>query len=104
MDTYFTKELKITRKQESAYEKKINELNRIIEEQKATLDSLKGKEEENRKKAEQIYNNYQIIKEILVEINKASEKYSWLDIKKKLKGHKMIKDVDVKEKKVVVEI
>ena len=73
-------------------------------EQEATLKGLKVKETENRKKAELIYKNYQLIKEILDEINKASKKYSWEDIKKKLKGHKVVKDVDVKDKRVVVDM
>ncbi|MFH0868045.1 MAG: NFACT family protein [Candidatus Woesearchaeota archaeon] len=104
LDAYFTKERKVVKKEESAYTKKIEELRRIIEEQKDTLENMKVKEIENRKKAEAIYNNYQQIKEILDEINKASKKYSWEDIKKKLKGHKVVKDLDVKEKKVVIEI
>jgi|TARA_Y100000310_G_scaffold271804_1_gene286444 predicted ribosome quality control (RQC) complex YloA/Tae2 family protein len=104
LDEYFTKELKIVKKGESTYEKKINELKRIIEEQKATIKNMKNKETENRKKAEMIYNNYQQIKEILDEVSKASKKYSWEDIKKKLKGHKVIKDVDVKEKRVVIDV
>ena len=103
LDEYFTNELKIVKKEDSVYEKKINELKRIIGEQEDTLKNLKEKEKENRRKAESIYNNYQLIKEILDEINKASEKYSWKEIKDKLKGHKVVKDVDVKEKKIVVE-
>jgi len=104
LEEYFAYELKSIKKKESPYTNKIKELNRIIEEQKASLSGLKSREEENRKKAEAIYHNYQLIKEILEEINKASKKYSWEDIKEKLKGHKLIKDVDVKEKKVVVEV
>ena len=104
LDTYFTKELKIVKKEESAYAKKINELKRIIEEQKDTMENMKNKEIENRKKAELIYNNYQLIKEILDEINKASKKYSWEEIKEKLKGHKVVKDIDVKDKKIVIGI
>ncbi|MEK6869115.1 MAG: NFACT family protein, partial [Nanoarchaeota archaeon] len=104
LEEYFAHELKSIKKKESPYTNKINELNRIIAEQKASLEGLKSGEEENRKKAELIYHNYQLIKEILDEINKASKKYSWEEIKEKLKGHKLIKDVDVKDKKVTVEI
>jgi predicted ribosome quality control (RQC) complex YloA/Tae2 family protein len=104
LDTYFTKELKIVKKEESAYTKKINELKRIIEEQKDTMENMKHKEIENRTKGELIYNNYKLIKEILDEINKASKKYSWEEIKKKLKGHKVVKDVDVKDKGVIIDI
>jgi len=103
VSTYFTKELKLP-KEESVYSKNVNELKRIIEEQKITIESLKNKEDENRKKAEMIYNNYQLIKGILDEINKASKKYSWSEVKEKLKGHKIVKDVDVKEKSIVIQI
>ena len=104
LDTYFTKELKIVKKEESVYVKKIDELKRIIEEQKLIIESMRNKEEDFRKKGELVYHNYQLIKEVLDEINKASKKYPWEEIKKKLKGHKVVKDLDVKEKKVVVEI
>jgi len=103
LDYYFTKEVKLIKK-ELPHEKQINELKRIIEEQEITMESLRNKEIENRKKAELIYNNYNTIKEILDEINRASKKHSWQEIKKKLKGHKIVKDVDIKEKKVVVEV
>ena len=102
MNEYFAQET--TKKKESPYIKKITELKWIMGEQEDTLNSLKSKEEENRKKAELIYNNYKLINEILEEINKASKKYSWKEIKEKLKGHKVVKDVDVKEKRVVVDI
>jgi predicted ribosome quality control (RQC) complex YloA/Tae2 family protein len=104
LDFYFTKELKTVKKEETAYVKKINELKRIIEEQKDTIKNMKNKEAENRKKAELIYNNYQLIKDILDEINKASRKYSWQEIKNRLKGHKVVKDLDTKDKAVVVDI
>ncbi len=104
LDFYFTKEIKTMKKEDSAYAKKINEIKRIIEEQKDTMESMKNKEMENRKKGEMIYNNYQLIKDVLDEINKASKKYSWEEIKKKLKGHEVVKDLDVKEKQVVIDI
>ncbi len=104
LDIYFTKELKIVKKEESAYTKQINELERIIEEQKATIENMKNKEIDLREKGELIYHNYQLIKEILDEINKASKKYSWKEIKEKVKDHKIVKDLDMKDKAVVVDI
>ena len=104
LEEYFIQEFKSIKKKESPYTNKIKELNRIIEEQKISLESLKSKEEENRKKAEAIYHNYQLVKEILDEINKASKKYSWEDIKEKLKGHNIVKDVNLKDKTIVVDI
>jgi len=102
LNEYYSHET--TKKKESPYTKKITELKRIMMEQKDTLNSLKVKDMENRQKAELIYNNYRLINEILEEINKASKKYSWKEIKEKLKGHKVVKDVDIKEKCVVIEI
>lgn len=104
LDHYFTHEIRLIAKKESKYEKQINELKRIIGEQEATINSLRQKENEDRDKAELIYNNYQLINEVLGEIGKAKEKYSWEEIKKRLRGHKIVKDIDMKEKRVVVEL
>lgn len=104
LNEYFTKELKTAKKEESVYTKKINELKRIIEEQNLTIGSMKAKENELREKGEMIYTNYQMINEILAEINRAKEKYSWEEIKEKLKGHKIVKDINLKDKVIVVDI
>ena len=89
---------------ESTAERKFKELQRIAETQKQTIESLRKEEHELRQKGEMIYQHYQNIKEILEELNKASKKYSWKEIKEKLKGHKIIKELNEKERKVVVEI
>jgi len=89
---------------ESAFDKKINDINRIIAEQKETIKQLGKKEQKSRQKGELIYSNFQLIEEILKEINKASKKYSWKEIKEKLKGHKVIKEVNDKDKLVVVDV
>ncbi len=104
LDEYFSSGLNFAKRKESPYTKKIEELKRIIGEQEISLKGLKEAEEEARNKGELIYTKYQVIQEILSEINKAKEKYSWEEIKSKLKGHKIVKDVDVKDKKVVVEV
>lgn len=89
---------------ETAFDRKLKELQRIIERQNATIESLKTEEKELREKGEMIYHKYALIKEILDEITKASKKYSWKEIKEKLKGHKIIKELNEKERKIVVEI
>lgn len=103
LEHYFNNE-SISIKKESPHAKKINELKRIVGEQESSIRLLQSEEEENRKKGELIYNNYQMIKEILTELNKAKEKYSWEEIKEKLKGHKVIKEVNVNERKVSIEL
>src|SRR3989338_797990 len=100
--SYFYSQFKEIR--ESASDKKIKELQRIIKSQKRTIEELRKEEHELRQKGELIYLNYNVVKEVLDEINKASKKYSWKEIKEKLKGHKIVKEVNEKERKVVVEI
>ena len=89
---------------ETEFDKKLKNLQRIIEEQNQTIGEFKKEEHEMRQKGELIYQNYQLIKEILDELNKASKKYSWKEIKEKLKGHKVIKEVNEKERKVIIEV
>lgn len=89
---------------ETEFDKKLKELQRVIESQKLAVDELRKEEKESREKGELIYHNYKLIKEILDEINKASKKYSWKEIKEKLKEHNVIKEVNEKERKIVVEI
>ena len=89
---------------ETEQEKRIKSLQRIIEQQQKTIEELRKEEHESRQKAEAIYHSYQLVKEVLDEINKASKKYSWKEIKEKLIGHKIIKEINEKERKVSVEI
>jgi len=93
------KEIKKTAKQNQ-----IEKLQRIIDTQKEQIRELEIGETKEREKAELIYNNYKLIDEILKEIQKASEKYSWQEIKEKLKGHKIIKEINLKDKKITIEI
>ncbi len=102
LEHYFTNEVQLVKK-ESPYTKKINELMRIMGEQGTAIKEMQTKEEEIRKNGEAIYNNYGLIKEILIELNKAKGKYSWEEIKEKLKGHKIVKEVNAKERKIIVE-
>lgn len=89
---------------ETEFDKKLKSLQRIIEEQKQTIEKLKEEEIELREKGELIYHKYNLIKEILDEINKASKKYPWKEIKEKLKEHKIVKEVNEKERKVGIEV
>ena len=102
--SYLNPEALFAGKKESPYNKKIDELKRIIGEQEISLGEMQIKEEEASKKGEAVYNNYQLINKILTEINKARDKYSWEEIRDKLKGHNIIREVDVKDKKITVEI
>ena len=89
---------------ETEYDKKLKPLQRMIEQQKSAIESLWKEGKESREKGELIYHNYSLIKEILEEMNKASKKYSWKEIKEKLKDHKTIKEINEKDRKVVIEV
>lgn len=89
---------------ETEFDRKLRSLQRIAEEQKQAIEELKKEEKELREKGELIYHKYNLVKEVLEEINKASKKYSWKEIKDKLKGHKVVKEINEKERKVVVEV
>ncbi|MBI2657122.1 NFACT family protein [Candidatus Woesearchaeota archaeon] len=89
---------------ETEHEKRIKSLQRIIGQQKQAIEELRKEEHESRQKGELIYHNYQLIKEVIDEMNNASKKHSWKEIKEKLKEHKVIKEVNEKERKVVVEV
>jgi len=102
LDSYFTKE--IISPAELTKQKAIEKQQKVIEKQKQHIKKLEKEIKENQKKAELIYEKYSLVKEILDQINKAKEKYSWKEIKEKLGGHKIVKEVDAKEKKVVLEI
>jgi predicted ribosome quality control (RQC) complex YloA/Tae2 family protein len=101
-DDYFLVEFK-EEKPKSKQEKEIERIKRMFETQKKQIDGLGVKEEKEREKAELIYNNYKLLGDILSELKKAAEKHSWDEIKERLKGHKVIKSVNSKEKTIEVE-
>ena len=89
---------------ETDHDKRLKEIKRIIEIQKTSIDEMRKEEQELRKKGELIYENYQLVKEILEELGKASKKHPWKEIKEKLKNHKYVKELNEKDRKVVVEL
>lgn len=77
---------------------------KILNSQEQKIIGFKKSAEENQKKGELIYENYALLKSLLDELREIRKKHSWQDIRKRLKGHKLIKDVNEKEGKVVVEL
>jgi len=92
---------KVKKPTESKEHKKINN---IIKKQKERIEAVKREIEENNKKAELIYQKYQLIDEILKEIKKARKKYSWKEIEEKIKGNKIVKHINEKDKTIVIDI
>ncbi len=100
LDHYYSIEFK----EPSASDRRIEQLSHILEEQESMMAIINNDIGENTTKGDAIYHNYQAVKEILDELVKARKKYSWKEIKEKLKGHKVIKEIDEKQGKVVVEL
>jgi len=86
------------------YQKQIAKAKDIIEKQIHHLEELNQQENLNKEKAELLYKNYKLVKEILEELKAISKKHSWKEIQEKLKGHKIIKEVIPKEKSIVLEL
>ncbi len=106
LDSVLTKkrEAKIITDISSKKDKEIAKIQNIIDLQKKQLDTIKTDIEDNKKKGDAIYENYQLIQEIMTELKKAREKYSWKEIKEKLKNHKVIKSVDEKTGEIIIEL
>ncbi len=84
------------------YKKELDKLNKIINEQKKQIERMQTSIKVNNQRAELLYTNYKLIQDIITELKKAREKDSWQEIKEKLKGHKLIKDINEKEGKIIL--
>lgn len=106
LDTYFTALLKQEVKQgiEKAFNSETDKINKIIDIQRKSVERLESDEKLNREKGELLYNNYQLVSQVLLELRKALQKHSIAEIKKRLKDQKLIKSVNEKEKTVVIEL
>ncbi len=83
---------------------RIDKFLRILEEQKKEINKLEKIIDENTRKGELIYENYQKIDSIIKELKKIRKKHSWKEIKEKLKNHKIIKNINERENKITIEI
>ncbi|MBD3164452.1 hypothetical protein GF323_04580 [Candidatus Woesearchaeota archaeon] len=103
-DFFFKEEYAEKEEFVSKHQQLIDKTNKIIEQQKGQIKNLEKKSEQNNRKGELIYENYTVIEQILRELNKARQKYSFSEIKEKLKGHNVIKSIDEKDKKIIINI
>ncbi|PIN69040.1 hypothetical protein COV93_07005 [Candidatus Woesearchaeota archaeon CG11_big_fil_rev_8_21_14_0_20_43_8] len=86
----------------SASRTKIGKTELILKEQEKRLHELEESVETNRRAGELIFENYLLVQEILEQITKARKEIGWKEIKKKLKGHALIKQVNEKESKITI--
>ncbi len=102
LSRYFSK--KKTSEKKAVRKKKLDKIRNIIQSQKDTIKKLEEDIKENKEKADKIYENYQMIDSLLDELKEISKKHPWKDIQKKLKGHKLIKQVNPKNKSILIEL
>ena len=88
----------------SKYEHEKVKLEKIIKNQETQIAGMLASSIENQKKGELIYEKYSMLNNIMHELKKAREKYSWKEIKEKLKDHKLIKEIIEKDKKIILEL
>ena len=106
LDYAFTNELILDsdEKKLSKNQEKIERIMRIIAKQEEYLKELEAESLEDTKAGESIYQNYPLLESVQKELAKAREKYSLREIRERLKGHKLIKEIKEKEKSAIVEI
>jgi len=91
-------------KKHAQYNKEYNRMQKVITQQKETIKKLKIQIKENQRKGELLYEKYAEVNDILTELNKAKQKYTFKEIREKLKGHKVIKDINSKTKEIIIDI
>ena len=101
IDAQFTKPPE--HKEVEAHKEKIAKIDIIINEQQQKITGFEKSAEENQRKGEVIYEHYTEIKEILSTINDARKKYTWKEIKERVKGHETIKEIDEKKGTITLE-
>jgi predicted ribosome quality control (RQC) complex YloA/Tae2 family protein len=89
---------------ESKFNQKANKIKKIIQKQETQIKKLENQEKISTQKAEQIYEHYQELRDFLEKIKLAKEKYSWAEIENQLKKIKKIKQVNLKEKKISLQL
>jgi len=89
---------------EARESKEANRIKKVISDQEGSIKKLEKTIIENQKKGELIYERYQDIDDILNQLREARKKYSWKEIKEKLKGHKVIKEIHEKNNEIIIEI
>jgi len=104
LDFYFREEYSKKLEFQSKHQDLIDKTKKIVQEQSSNIKKSEKKAADNQKKAELIYENYKIIEEILAEIKKARKTLSFDEIKKRLKGHKTISELNQKEKTIKVKL
>ena len=88
----------------SPYEKRINTIKRMINEQEGAIESLQKKIELNKQKGELIYEKYTPLQKMIEIVKDLKKEKGWEEVASQLKKEKNIKHVDLKNKKIVINL
>jgi predicted ribosome quality control (RQC) complex YloA/Tae2 family protein len=91
-------------KHEERQKREIARIEKVIESQEATIKTLEESIGENQRKAELLFESYATVNDILTELKKAKTKFSWKEIKERLKGHPVVKSIDEKTGQIVLNL
>ena len=89
----------------SPYESKINTIKRMVAAQEKAIGKQDKSIDLNTKKGETVYENYASLQKIIEYVNSAlKEGKEWKEIESELKKVKKIKTIDLKNKKIIVDL
>jgi predicted ribosome quality control (RQC) complex YloA/Tae2 family protein len=91
-------------KKTSPYDQKIKTMEKMIEKQQESMNKQEKSIDLNTKKGELIYEKYQPLQKMFDIISSMKEGKEWTDIAKELKKEKNIKQVNLKDKKINVNL
>ncbi len=91
-------------KKKSTKEHALEKLQVIIRSQEDKIKELELAEADTRGKGELIFSHYRLIDSLITELRAIEKKHSWHEIRDTLNGHKIVKDVNVKDKKITIEL
>ncbi|MDP3734451.1 MAG: NFACT family protein [Nanoarchaeota archaeon] len=88
----------------SPYDKKIKALERTIAEQQQSIHELETKMSLSKQKGELIYEKYMPLQKLLEIVKELKKNKDWNEIALELKKEKKIKAVDLKHKKIIIDL
>lgn len=88
----------------SPYEKKIQAIQRMITEQEEAIGRLEEDINTNSRKGELIYEKYAALQKLLDIVQELKKNHDWQEIAQELRKERKIRDVDLKNKKVTIDL
>tara|TARA_Y100000310_G_scaffold50358_1_gene46403 strand:- start:5366 stop:6484 length:1119 start_codon:yes stop_codon:yes gene_type:complete len=89
---------------ESVYDKEVGKVENLLAKQTKQLQKIIEEIDDNTAKADALYENYQEVKKVLDYVKALEEQMNWDEIADHLKDHTLVKGVNAKEKKVLIEL